>query len=150
VDWKKIIEVMGLLPLEMEGGWYRETYRSSQATAIYYMLTAGTFSAMHKLKSDELWHFYIGDPVRILVLDEDAGASAVTLGTDLPAGQRPQVIVPGGAWQGARLIEGGEGALMGTTMSPGFEQSGFELASRDELIERFPLQREMIESLTRT
>jgi predicted cupin superfamily sugar epimerase len=133
---QQIIDMLQLRPLPREGGWYRETYRAAlrladagrdAATAIYYLLTPDTFSALHRLPSDEVFHFYLGDPVEMLQVDPASKTGKlVTLGTDLLAGHRPQVVVPRGVWQGSRLQRGGAFALMGTTMAPGFDFADYE------------------------
>lgn len=156
--------LLGLAPLEPEGGWFAETYRAretipggalganrpgprSLATAIYYLLTPGTFSAMHRVRSDEVFHFYLGDPVEMLQLPPGGTGSVHVLGTDLAAGMRPQVLVPRGVWQGARLVPGGAYALLGTTVSPGFEFADFEVGERAALIGAFPAFAERITAL---
>ncbi len=141
--------LLGLEPLPVEGGWWAETHRSRWSTAIYYMLTPETFSAMHRLASDEVYHFYLGDPVDMLLLGPGGGGERVTLGADLQAGQRPQVVVPAGTWQGSRLTDGGRLALLGTTMAPGFEAETLEMAQRDALCRDFPGHRDLVEKLTR-
>jgi predicted cupin superfamily sugar epimerase len=147
-----IIKKYNLKPLPMEGGYYTETYRSdeiiarnalpdrykadkSPGTAIYYLLTPDTKSALHRLPTDEIFHFYLGDPVRMLLLNEGGEGEIITLGSDIEAGQHVQFVVPCGVWQGAHLIEGGLFALMGTTMAPGFDFADYEPADRDYLIE---------------
>ncbi len=99
-------------------------------TAIYYLLTPDTFSAMHRLASDEIFHFYLGDPVEMLHLHPDGTHQVLVIGPDLEAGQRPQVIVPRHTWQGARLIPGGRYALLGTTVAPAFDYTDYETAPR--------------------
>jgi predicted cupin superfamily sugar epimerase len=161
-------ELKSLLNLERhpaEGGYFAETYRSvervpgavlpdrydadrSLATAIYYLLDAGTFSAMHRLKSDEVFHFYLGDPVEMLQLWPDGSGRVVMLGTDLRQGMRPQAVVAGGVWQGARLAPGGKLALLGTTVSPGFEFADYETGQRESLVAAYPAFRDMIAALT--
>jgi len=164
----RIIELLGLVPLPEEGGLFRQTYRSAEhvptsalpprygaprrfATAIYYLLTddPDSFSALHRLKTDEVYHFYLGDPVEMLLLHPDRGSERVILGQDLAAGQRVQLVVPAGTWQGSRLIAGGSYALLGTTMAPGYEQGDFELGSREALLRDHPDQAELIRGLTR-
>jgi predicted cupin superfamily sugar epimerase len=153
-----VIAALGLEPHPLEGGFFRETYRTRQkvpgqerplATAIYYLLTPNSCSALHRLPGDELFHFYLGDPVRQLHLRPDGSSEVVTLGTDVAAGQRPQVLVPGGVWQGACLADGGRLALLGTTMSPGFAYPDYETGDRAELTRQYPAFAEMIERLTR-
>jgi predicted cupin superfamily sugar epimerase len=162
----QIKSLLGLVPLPHEGGFYAETYRSgaiipggtlgrewpdarSVATAIYYLLTPETFSALHRVRSDEMFHFYLGDPVEMLLLSPDGSTGTLVLGSDLAAGMRPQVLVPHGAWQGARLAPGGRLALLGTTVAPGFDFADFELGEREALILAYPGQRDRIFALTR-
>jgi predicted cupin superfamily sugar epimerase len=141
----QIIAALDLRPLPREGGYYRETYRSplrlardkAASTAIYYLLTPDTCSALHRLPTDEVYHFYLGDPVEMLLLDE-TGGRIVTLGPDLAAGQSPQFVVPAGVWQGSRLRPGGAFALMGTTMAPGFDFTDYEAADVEALAARHP------------
>jgi predicted cupin superfamily sugar epimerase len=155
-----------LQPHPAEGGYFMETYRSehliakdalpsgypdgrSVSTAIYYMLTANSFSAMHRLRGDEIFHFYLGDPVELLQLKADGSGEVVVLGQDIVAGMRPQHVVPAGAWQGSRLVRGGKYALLGTTVAPGFDFQDFEIGDRDELEGEYPQYAEMIRALTR-
>ncbi len=155
-----IIEHLGLVPLEIEGGYFRETYRSNApypdepaknlSTAIYYMLTPDTFSEMHRLSADEIFHFYLGDTVLMLQLHVDGTSGIVTLGQDIAQGEHVQVIVPKGTWQGMMLRDGGKFALMGTTMSPGFDYADYEAGRAEDLIEHYPGRRELIQKLTRT
>ena len=122
---EQVISLLGLKPHPEEGGYYAETYRSHEtlprnvwpdrypgprsfATAIYYLLTPESFSAMHRLQSDELFHFYLGDPVKMLQLRPDGSGEIFILGTDLLKGMRPQVVVPRGVWQGAETPSGRE------------------------------------------
>jgi hypothetical protein len=166
MDIEKLKRMLNLEPLPGEGGHYAESYRSAErlareslperycgqrsfGTAIYFLLTPDTFSAMHRLASDEVYHFYLGDPVELLCLREDGSGEVLTLGTDLDAGMRPQLAVRQGAWQGSRLRPGGKFALLGTTVAPGFEFADFELAKRDVLTERYPNFAGMIRELTR-
>jgi len=166
MDVEKLKQILGLKPLPQEGGFYVESYRSGEklaaallpsrysgdrclGTAIYFLLTPGTFSALHKLASDEIYHFYLGDPVELLLLRKHDTSEVVNLGTDLANGMRPQIVVPRETWQGSRLVPGGSFALLGTTMAPGFEFADFELAKRDVLVARYPAFSELIQKLTR-
>lgn len=144
-----IIRLLHLEPLPREGGWYRETYRSllraadgsrSAGTAIYYLLTPDTYSALHRLPTDEVFHFYLGDPVDMLQLGPTPreGGRIVTLGADILAGQVLQTVVPAGVWQGSILRADGAFALMGTTMAPGFDFADYEGADRASLTAAFP------------
>lgn len=141
--------LLKLQPHQNEGGFFVETYRSEYSTAIYYLLTPETFSALHRLPHDEIYHFYLGDPVELLQLLPDGTGNLVTIGTDLTAGMQPQVVVPKGIWQGSRLKPGGAFALLGTTMAPGFGTKDYESGHRDELVERYPDYRKMITDLSR-
>jgi hypothetical protein len=144
-----ILRLLALAPLPTEGGYFRETFRSAHSTAIYYLLTPETFSALHRLRGDEVFHFYLGDPVEMLQLWPDGGSRSLVIGPDLAAGMSPQVHVPGGVWQGCRLARGGRFALMGTTMAPPFDAREFEAGDRTALSARYPDRSAMIEALTR-
>jgi uncharacterized protein len=160
-----IIRQLDLQP-HPEGGFYRETYRCDEkiaaaalpgrygsdrndSTAIYYLLTPESFSAMHRLQSDEVFHFYAGDPVTMLQLHGDGRAETIVLGQDILAGQRPQVVVPRGVWQGLFLNDGGSFALLGATVSPGFDFADFELADCDTLVRQFSACAALVRRLTR-
>lgn len=168
-DVQQIIHALDLQPLSMEGGLYRESYRSPESipagalperygreskpfgTAIFYLLTGhpDSFSVLHRLPTDETYHFYLGDPVEMTLLYPDGTSMQVILGQDLLAGQRVQYTVPHGVWQGSRLAPGGRFALLGTTMAPGFTPTDFEPGSRGALLEGYPSQHERILALTR-
>jgi predicted cupin superfamily sugar epimerase len=157
--------LLALEPLEPEGGCFVETYRCCRslppgtlpgqdsprplATAIYYLVEPGAWSALHRLRSDEVFHFYLGDPVEMLQLHPGGEGRVLRLGGALAAGERPQVVVPAGTWQGTRLVAGGRWALLGTTVAPGFDVADFELGRCADLVARWPVHREMIEALTR-
>jgi predicted cupin superfamily sugar epimerase len=162
----KIRELLKMEELRTEGGYFAETYKSelmvpaaalppscggdrSVASAIYYLLTPDTFSALHRLRGDEMFHFYLGDPVEMLQLREDGTGETVLLGQDIASGMRLQHVVPGGVWQGSRLVAGGEYALLGTTVSPGFEYEDYETGRREELVEIYPGFEGKIVGLTR-
>jgi uncharacterized protein len=164
----ELISLLGLTPLPIEGGYFRETWRSnlvltpsslplrytsdkSLGTAIYYLLTSdpNSFSALHRLPTDEIYHFYLGDPVEMLLLTGDGAARRVILGQNIAAGENVQLAVPAGTWQGSRLVGGGKYALLGTTMSPGFDPADYEPGVRAELIARFPQHAASIRALTR-
>ena len=158
--------ILGLVPHPREGGWYVRTWESGErlaatafgdgrytterwtGTAIYYLLEPGTFSELHRLQSDEVFHHYLGDAVEQLQLVPGEGGRRSLIGKDLAAGERPQVAVSRGVWQGARLVEGGRWALLGCTVSPGFEYDDYEAVSRDTLAAMWPEWREMIVALT--
>jgi predicted cupin superfamily sugar epimerase len=116
------------------------------STAIYYLLTPDKYSRLHRVKSDEVFHFYAGDPVEMLKLGPD-DAEVVAIGNDLIAGHAPQVVVAAGVWQGCRLAPGGRWALLGCTVAPGFEYADFESANREALIEQYPAFAELISAL---
>ena len=143
-----LIESLNLRPLEFEGGYYRETYRSAHSSAIYYLLTPETFSRMHRLPTDEIYHFYCGDAVELLILDQQGQSGVITLGHDIGSGEHVQYTVHGGKWQGSRLVEGGKVALMGTTMAPGFDFTGFEGGVRKALLASYPEHEARIRALT--
>lgn len=135
------------LPVEALGGRYDGPRATS--TAIYYLLEPGTFSEMHRLGSDEIFHFYLGDPVEMLQIWPGGDSRVVHLGPALAAGQMPQLVVPKGVWQGSRLLEGGRYALLGCTVAPGFEFADYESGRRETLIAQCPKQQKLITALTR-
>jgi uncharacterized protein len=109
----------------------------------------GSFSDMHRLPTDELWHFYLGDPIELLLLHPSGADELVVLGTDVLAGQRVQALAPAGSWMGARLRPGGEYGVYGNTMAPGFVPSDFELADLADLTRRWPHRGDLVTALTR-
>jgi uncharacterized protein len=145
----EVIALLHLEPLAVEGGFFSETYRCpegvplgpggerSLSTAIYYLLRDQDVSKLHRLRSDEIFHFYAGDPVEMLLL-RHGGGEIVTLGADLAGGMRPQVVVPREVWQGCRLKPGGSWALLGTTVSPGFDYEDFEAGDGASLASAYP------------
>lgn len=160
MDASQVIQSLGLVPHPEEGGFFRETYRSSiryepgspfdglrsWSTAIYYLLTPETFSALHRLPGDELFHFYLGDPVEMLMLLPGGDSQVVVLGTDLES-MSLQHLVPGNTWQGSRLVSGGAWALLGTTMAPGFDYADYEQPDARDLLDAYPARRSLIEAL---
>ena len=164
---EEVKKVLGLRPHPREGGWYVRTYEAAEmlaagvfadgryagarrtGTAIYYLLEPGTFSEMHRLQSDEVFHFYAGDAVEMLQLREGGCGARVVIGNDLGCGQRPQVVVERGVWQGSRLVEGGRWALLGCTVSPGFEFEDYESGGRERLCAEWPEFAAEITRLTR-
>ena len=162
---QQIIELFSMQPLPYEGGWYIETYRTaekiarsgldvryngdrSHSTAILYLLTADTCSKMHRVKSDEIFHYHLGDTVKMLWLCPDGSSRDIVIGPDILNGQKVQVIVPNGIWQGACLVEGGQWCLMSCTVAPGFEFDDYEHGNRKELLTRWPDRAEDILRLT--
>lgn len=157
LEAKDIIEKLNLKPLPEEGGYYRETYRTQPpkhndrdaGTGIYFLVVPESFSALHRVKSDEMFHFYSGDPVEMIQIDETGVLTRFVLGPDIMNGQHPQVLVKRGIWQGLRLQDAGKWALMGTTVSPGFEFEDFEIGVREDLLRQFPKHKEDILRFTR-
>jgi len=168
VQVDQLKELLGLKPHPQEGGWYVRTYESAElvkaenfadgryegprrtSTAIYYLLEPETFSEMHLLQSDEIFHFYAGDAVEMLQLFADGTGRRVVIGNDIATGERPQVVVERGVWQGSRLVPGGKWALLGCTVSPGFEFVDYSEGKRAELTDRWPEWTELIAALTKT
>lgn len=161
---EKFIEMLDLKPLPGEGGFYRETWKSAEkletgclpghyktsrvfSTCIYYLLIPDSFSALHALPTEEIWHFYLGDPIEQLQLFPDGSGKIVEIGNDFSAGQTPQVIVPKGVWQGSKLKKGGKFALVGTTMSPGFEFEDYLPGNKVELLRKYPSFANLINQL---
>ncbi len=162
----EIIKLLDLKPLEGEGGYSNETYRSeiilpkeslpeineerSLGTAIFYLVTEESYSSMHKLDSDEIFHFYMGDPCEQLHLFEDGTSEIYILGNNIRKNEKIQLLAPKNVWQGTRLIKGGKHgwALLGTTMHPGYEDSGFEVGNKEDLIKKYPSRRKIIDELT--
>ncbi|MGC4190030.1 MAG: cupin domain-containing protein [Thermomicrobiales bacterium] len=137
----EVIALLDLAPLDGEGGMFRQTYVRTgdvSTTAILYLITPVSFSSLHRLTGDELFHVYLGDPCRMVTFRDGEGPAETILGGDIRAGQRVQHLVPAGTWQGTRLVEGGAWALLGTTMTPGFDPAGFELATDAQLDGRSP------------
>lgn len=147
-----------------QGGYFRETYRAAESipasalperfngahafsTAIYFLLEGEQISPLHRLKADEIWHFYAGSGLTLHTFHPDEGYRAVTLGPDPEQGQALQVIIPAGCWFGATLDSPESYCLAGCTVAPGFEISDFELAERQALAARYPEQRDLIELL---
>jgi predicted cupin superfamily sugar epimerase len=154
-----VIRALDLRPHPVEGGYFRETYRAattvtahggtrSAGTAIYYLLKPGHVSELHVLPGDEVFHFYMGSPVRMLQLWPDGSGCEITLGPNLSAGEAPQVVVPGGVWQGTRLLGDTGFALLGCTVAPGFDYADYTSATRAELTARWPAFAKQIEGLT--
>lgn len=161
-DWIRALE----LQPHPEGGWYREVYRSAEsiphpalpqrftgernfATSIYYLLGPGDFSALHRIRQDEIWHFYDGSRLVVQVIHPNGDTEQLQLGRNLANGERPMAMVPAGSWFGARVAEGDSYSLLGCTVAPGFDFEDFELPKRAELLELFPQHGELIITLTR-
>ena len=149
-----------------EGGWYKETYRSvedipakalpdrfmgdrSFATAIYFLLEQGNFSAFHRIKSDEIWHFYDGDALDIYILNDQAGLQVFQLGNKPQTQQHFQLVVPANCWFASRPSAGSNFSFVGCTVAPGFDFKDFELADVEDLCNRYPNQQPLIRALCR-
>jgi len=160
-----LIEKIGLLP-HPEGGFYKEIYRSQGiipqqvlgenfsgnrnfCTSIYFLLMSDGFSAFHRIKQDEIWHFYDGSPLFIHVIEPNGNYMKHELGIDLDKGQAPQLVIPAGCWFASHVKEGNSYTLAGCTVAPGFDFDDFELAEREKLIDEFPRHSEIISQLTR-
>jgi predicted cupin superfamily sugar epimerase len=163
---KDIIQMLNLVPHPEEGGYYRETYRSIEmidrtglperycgarclGTAIYFLLDAKTFSAFHRLPTDEIFHFYCGDPVELFLIHPDGRGEVRVIGNRLEQGELPQCVIQQGIWFGGLLRSGGEYALLGTTMGPGFEFTDYESGYHVSLLEQYPQHADWIRRLTR-
>jgi len=159
---ERLIAKLDLRPLPREGGWFRQTWTAPPVaagerpagTAIYFLITPENFSAFHRLATDEVWHFYAGDPVELVELDPQTGAKQrVQLGAEVLGDAVPQHVVRQGIWQGARLAPGVEPirgwALLGCTLAPGWDEADFMLGNRTELLAQFPVAQEEIMLLTR-
>ncbi|OIQ02996.1 MAG: hypothetical protein COS82_08660 [Zetaproteobacteria bacterium CG06_land_8_20_14_3_00_59_53] len=161
-DWKRRLG----LEAHPEGGFFRETYRAdacftgmaddvfpagrSHSTAIYFLLEQGNFSAFHRIRSDELWHYYDGDGLDIHVIEPGGAYRCLHLGLDVSIGQSPQAVVPAGCWFASEVADRGGFALVGCTVSPGFDFTDFEMGSRKQLISLFPQYQPLIRRMTRS
>ncbi len=155
-------ERLDLSELPGEGGYYKETYRSDKtiilpsetdgersiSTSIYYLLDGTQFSAFHRLKSDEIWHFYIGSSITLYIINKMENLSEVKLGSNIEKGELFQIQVRAESWFAATVNDISSYALIGCTVSPGFDYLDFELGDRKKLIERYPQHRSIIEKLT--
>ncbi len=158
-DFQQLKALLQLEPLPVEGGYFRQTWRSGASlpaggplgTATLAAFDPGPdcFSAFHRLPTDEVWHFYLGDPLRMVWLEPDGGSRELTLGQEVLAGQRLQVVVPAGTWMAAELAPGGQYAVFGNTMAPGFTSADYQGGNPDELIGSYPGRAADIERLTR-
>ena len=161
---EKIIKELGLKP-HPEGGYFKETYRSegtinkdsldeayndkrNYSTCIYFLLTSDTFSAFHKIKQDEIWHFYDGSPIYLHIISETGEYSKHVIGRNFSKGEVPQLVVPGNAWFAATVANENDYSLVGCTVSPGFDFNDFVLPTRASLISQFPQHTAIISKLT--
>ncbi len=162
---QSIIEHYGLLA-HPEGGWFKETYRSKEtinqnalperfygnrefSTAIYFLLEKGNFSAFHKIKSDECWHFYAGDALEIFLLHDNELLEIIRLGNNIANGETFQYVVPANVWFASRPAMGSDFSFVGCTVAPAFDFKDFELAEKENLKTRFPKYKDLIEGLCR-
>jgi predicted cupin superfamily sugar epimerase len=154
----EIVKLLDLKP-HPEGGFYRETYRSPRnvpgtdppraySTTILYLLVSGAVSKLHRIAGDEVFHFYLGDPVTWVLLKPGGKFEKVVLGSLLGQGQELQMLVPSGTWFGGYLSEGGLFTLMGTTVAPAFEFGDLAMGEREELLAQFPQAQAEILKLT--
>lgn len=161
----QLIKEFGLLP-HPEGGYYKETYRSEEmiskaalpeqfagdrnfSTAIYFLLEKGNFSAFHRIKSDECWHFYAGGSLLVYILHSSGILETINLGNEIAAGQRFQYVVPAGCWFASEPAPGSAFSFVGCTVSPGFDFSDFEMAKADQLTQQYPQHESVIKRLCR-
>ena len=161
---KDLVERLQLVP-HPEGGYFRETYRATEAlaatalprrfggersisTAIYFLLEAGQCSHLHRIKADEVWHFYAGDPLDVVEIDAAGDLKVTRRGGDQGGELLYQHTVPAGAWFGATPAPGGRFALVGCTVAPGFDFADFELGTRDALLGEYPRHQHWIRRLT--
>lgn len=159
------VEKFGMLP-HPEGGWYKETYRSSESlaaqylperfggsrsfsTGIYFLLESGQYSAFHRIKSDEMWHFYAGGALHVFVIHTDGNGELITLGNNTAAGEVFQAVVPAGCWFASRPAKSNSFSLVGCTVAPGFDFADFEMAEKGMLLPEFPQHKQWIEQLCR-
>jgi uncharacterized protein len=160
LDAESLIRLLQLEWLPPEGGYFRRTYCADESvdfrggkrpvsTAIYYLVTPDQFSALHRLAQDEVFHFYRGDPVEMLHIHPDGRSEIVVIGPGIEHGQRPQALAPAGVWQGTRLRAGGRWALLGCTVSPGFDFADYEHGDRKALLAAYPELGSIIEGFTR-
>ena len=162
---KEIIKLLNLIP-HPEGGYYKENYRSLEkisanglperfseerclSTAIYFLLEKGNFSAFHRIKSDECWHFYAGSALLIYVLSPDGRLEIISLGNNWLKGEQFQAIVPAACWFASEPAEGTAFSFVGCTVAPGFDFIDFELAEKAVLSEQFPQHKQLINRLVR-
>jgi predicted cupin superfamily sugar epimerase len=162
---KQLIQQHNLQP-HPEGGWYSQTYKSNElinanalperfggsrafSTAIYFLLEKGNFSAFHRIKSDECWHFYSGDPLLIYIIKQNGELEIILLGNDFEKGQIFQYVVPANCWFASKPAPGSEYCFVGCTVSPGFEFDDFELANATTLSNAYPQNKEIIKELCR-
>ena len=164
-DARYWIGKLGLEP-HPEGGYFRQTYKAglvvpksalpegfagarAASTAIYFLLQGRNFSAFHRLRSDEVWHFYAGDPLVVHIIEPEGKYFSILLGHDLEAGAVLQAVVPAGCWFASHVADWKSFTVVGCTVAPGFDFEDFEMGKREELAQEYPEHRDIIRSLTR-
>lgn len=164
-ELETIIKSLNLIPHPVEGGYFREVYRSKSTiskeglngfsgdrnycTSIYYLLTSANFSAFHRIKQDEIWHFYKGSPMYVHVIDLDGTYTRHEVGLNIEEGEVPQLAVTSGCWFASSVKNENDFSFVGCTVAPGFDFEDFEMAKREQLVAKYPKHKEVIESLTR-
>lgn len=155
-QFDRVVELLQLEPLPVEGGLFRQTWRSAAgpdvigtATLAAFIDEPESFSAMHRLPVDEVWHFYLGDPVDLVLLHPYGSMTTPRLGHDIFAGELLQLVVPAGTWVGGELAPGGAWAVFGNTMAPGFRSEMYEGADPEALRRGWPAAAQQIGRLTR-
>lgn len=164
VTVKELIKLFDLKP-HPEGGYFKETYKAngnikkqalpsnfsgdrSFSTAIYFLLPKGSKSNLHRIKSDEVWHFYLGGPLTLVIIHKNGQTDSVTLGQNVQADQKIQYVVPADSWFGAYPNSDTEFSFVGCTVAPGFDFNDFELGNKDILLKQYPNAKEIIEKLS--
>ncbi len=162
---QQLIQQYNLQP-HPEGGWYKETYKSNEyivgnalpvrfggsrsfSTAIYFLLEQGNFSAFHRIKSDECWHFYAGDALLVYVIQANGNLDIIHLGNDIFKGQMFQYVVPANCWFASRPAHNSRFCFVGCTVAPGFDFADFELADANTLSAFYPQHETFINNLCR-
>lgn len=161
---QELINNLNLQP-HPEGGYFKEVYRSQEfisenelgdlyrgnrnyCTSIYFLITSDQFSSFHRIKQDEIWHFYDGSPLKLHVITPEGEHSEHLIGRDIANGEVPQFVVSGGCWFGAEVIEPNSFSFIGCTVSPGFDFTDFELGNKRQLATLFPKHKNLVERLT--
>lgn len=160
-----VIKNLGLIPHQVEGGYFRQTYKAKEktlraflperfdgdrafGTSIYYLLPPKRISSLHLMFADETWHFYLGSPINLVEITPEGEAIETTLGTDIAAGQVPQHTVMHGNWLGAYNLEKDNYSLVGCTVAPGMELDDYRHGNPGDLLKQFPHLKAIIEKVT--
>ena len=159
MNGKEIVQKLGLLE-HPEGGFYKETYRSTCSietdkntnrnisTAIYFLLENDNISLFHRIQSDELWFFHQGEPLEIVFI-KDGNLNTIILGNSFENGEVPQATIPANTWFASSVMKQKGYSLVSCTVAPGFDFEDFELASRENLLQEFPNLKEIIQKFTK-